>query len=252
MSDEMRNAEDEFAAEVEGSDTAAAPVETPAPAQAPEATPAAVDYAALEERAGKIREGTTLQNIVDTYAEQRSTLDRQTNQIKQLEQDYGSFKPMLEQIRKDPEYAKRLSETTNDYFSESETPSANPEVANVLDPVNQKLTKMEHEMASWRLTQQMDQLAQKYPQYVDDDMKAQIWSNVYETGNSDLEGIFSAMMLPKLAERATQATKTTERLIQNADGYTSPPDGNATATEQHSGDYTPDEVEAGIAEMLNE
>lgn len=241
---EESHAEEEFSLEnLDGEEAPAAAPVVPEPE-----SPKGPDYAALEAKAAEVRPGTTLQNIVDQFAEQHSTLSRTTTKLNALEKEYGFGKPLLDQIRKDPKYADAIRQTTDDYFSDDEK-DADPSIANVLDPVTQRLDRIERENAERRMLQDMDVLSQKYPQYVDDNVKQRIWGNVAETGNTDLEGIFGRIMLPTLVERAAAATKQAERIQKNAGSYT-PTDGTATAPNVGKTTFTADDIEAGIEEIM--
>lgn len=207
------------------------------------------DYAALEERAAKIRPGTTLQNIVDQYAEQRSTLDRLTSEKQKLEQEYGFAKPMLEQIKTDPKYADALRRATEDYFQQDRQQPKDPAISNVLDPVTKELSQLKVEMASWRMNQQMDELARKYSDFWSDEIKMKIWDHVAQTGESDLEGVYSRIILPDLMSKAKNATKVAERMKKNSQSY-QPTDGLSGEPTKESQDWTADDIEAGIEEIM--
>lgn len=233
---------------LDGGETPEAPSEPPAPS-AP-----AVDYAALEQRAAQIRPGTTLQNIVDQFAEQRSTLDRTTTRLDQFEREYGFGKPLLDEIKKNPNFAKAMRTAAEDFFSggddDDSPPNIPANVSNVLDPISRELSDIKMELASQKMNQQMDDLSKKYPGLLTNEVKAQVWQTVSETGNSDLEMIFAKTILPTLVANSAKASSDAQRMQRNAQAYTGV-DGTATVPEtKPDGNYTDDDIEAGIAEVM--
>jgi len=217
-------------AELEPGEVVATPTEEVAP------EPQAIDYAALEEKAAGLGEGYSLSNLADKYESARREMnDAQRNSV-DIERKYEPVRPLIDKLQSDPAFAAKLQSAAQEYFdggTEFQYKEAPNEVNQTLDPVYQRLSTMETQLAGEKMDREIDRLrGDGMP--IDDAAYNKIMQRVVDTRNDDVQAhawsILGPSMVSNAAKQAT--TDVADKIKGNSSKYIPTP-GGGTSTKPY-------------------
>jgi hypothetical protein len=238
-------------AELEPGEVAATPTEE-APAE-----PQAVDYAALEAKVAELGEGYSLTNIYDKVSDLRKGMNEAQRKAVEIERKYEPVQPLVEKLQTDPAFAAKLQGAAHEYFSGGDYDTTNTEipqeVSKTLDPLYQKISNMEVQLAGERMDREID-LLKNQGMPIDDEVKNQIYQRVVDTRSEDVKAHAWAILGPKMVEQASKQAKTevTEKIKGNSQKYIPTPGGSTSGKPYDVTQMSKEEIDADMMRELEE
>ena len=179
------------------------------PAQVPQ-----TDYSALEAQTAELAPGLTLSSLPESYKQARKEMGQTSQEFADYKKSMAWATDFEQQIQSDPGLEKHI----RDYYTDNET-QAPREVQTATNPLARDVHDLKTHIQSMEMNKTLDNLQNKYPDHMNDDMRNKVFQEVAATSNQDVEGIFWRLKGPEIAATSGQqaASQTAEAMARNND-----------------------------------
>jgi hypothetical protein len=135
---------------------------------------------------------TNVDDVVKIITSEQKAMREAQEKAAKHEQRLRRVEPLLTEAESNPEFQRYLYEKANEY-ADSGGANLDPNVASVLDPVMNRISSVEMQLAERSMQDQMESLKrdETFGPYVNDDVMKDLLIEARATGNYDLESHFT-------------------------------------------------------------
>ncbi len=184
-----------------------APDPAPAEASAPE-IPTGDDLATLAKQYDM-----SPADVIKAYGEARTKMTKSNQELA----DYRQRMTWAEQFKHELTSRPGLREHIEGFFERSDDRGVPPEVRSAIDPVAQELASVRATLFSMEMNKKLDEIAKAFP--LTQQVRDQIFEEVYRSNNADVEAHYWKLMGPKIAQSKDEAIQDASQVARTKGTY---------------------------------